>query len=266
MKPSIDILSSYFRIDIAKQGLVFVKDSGRWGKYKAGTRAGGLNKSGHRMIQVEGKYFPESNVVWALHYGAWPTGFVSNLNDDLQDNRPENLYISSPNAKVKSETDIPIERLRFLFSYNAMTGDLIRNVDKPPNGKAGDIVGTLTDGGYLKVAVDGRTIRIHRIAWAMQHGYWPIGRLDHKNRIRSANWIENLRPATSSENMQNTSLRSDNISGYKGVHFYQRAQKYRAVIQVDKKLISLGSFDRIEDAIKARKEAETLYHPYRKAI
>lgn len=36
------------------------------------------------------------------------------------------------------------------------------------------------------------------------------------------------------------------------------------MIQVNKKVIQLGEYDYIEDAIKARKDAELKYHPFRK--
>lgn len=47
----------------------------------------------------------------------------------------------------------------------------------------------------------------------------------------------------------------NNTTGYVGVYVYQNT-RYRAMIQFKKKLYHLGVYDKIEDAIKARKIAE----------
>jgi hypothetical protein len=46
-----------------------------------------------------------------------------------------------------------------------------------------------------------------------------------------------------------------------GVGWHKQRGKYRARIKVNKKDISLGLFNKLEDAIKARKEAEKIYVP-----
>lgn len=54
-------------------------------------------------------------------------------------------------------------------------------------------------------------------------------------------------------------IQSNNTSGYKGVCWNKKSNKWYAQIRVNKKRIHLGSFTNIEDAIKARKEAEEKY-------
>lgn len=51
-------------------------------------------------------------------------------------------------------------------------------------------------------------------------------------------------------------VRCDNKSGYPGVCFEPRCNKWRAYITIDNHKRSLGYFTRIEDAIAKRKEAE----------
>ena len=82
---------------------------------------------------------------------------------------------------------------------------------------------------------------------------------DHKNGIRHDNRRENLRPASDMQNAMNRGKRSDNTSGYIGVNWSKRYQKWVAQIQFNKKKIPLGYFDNIEDAIIARQEAELKY-------
>jgi hypothetical protein len=69
-----------------------------------------------------------------------------------------------------------------------------------------------------------------------------------------------LRLATPSQNNMNMILRKDNTTGFKGVGFLKKKNKYRARIMINRKEIGLGWFDKIEDAIEARKRAELIYH------
>ena len=57
----------------------------------------------------------------------------------------------------------------------------------------------------------------------------------------------------------NTTLRIDNTSGVKGVHWRKDTNKWTATIWVNKKCISLGCFDSFNDAVIARKKAEEEY-------
>ncbi len=60
-------------------------------------------------------------------------------------------------------------------------------------------------------------------------------------------------------------VRSDNKTGHKGITIIKRKNKvrYKAGIGIKGKQIHLGYFDKLEDAVKARKKAEEKYHkPY----
>jgi hypothetical protein len=103
----------------------------------------------------------------------------------------------------------------------------------------------------------------HRIVFAITYGRWPDARIDHENRDKSANGIENLREATSGQNKQNTGLRSDNTSGFKGVMWVKGKRKWRAEIGVSGRKIHLGYFTDVLDAVMARLKAERQFHPFR---
>lgn len=47
------------------------------------------------------------------------------------------------------------------------------------------------------------TFRRYHIVWWRAKGYWPRMTIDHKDRIRHHDWIENLKEATMSEQAQN---------------------------------------------------------------
>lgn len=54
-------------------------------------------------------------------------------------------------------------------------------------------------------------------------------------------------------------LSASNTSGAKGVYFEKKTQKWRARLKFKGRLMNFGSFDKFEDAVQARKEAEELY-------
>lgn len=75
---------------------------------------------------------------------------------------------------------------------------------------------------------------------------------------------ENCRWVGQAEQAYNQGLRADNKTGRVGVAFDTRAGKFRAYIRFQNKLIHLGLFDNIDDAIKVRAEAEIKYYGYTK--
>jgi hypothetical protein len=77
--------------------------------------------------------------------------------------------------------------------------------------------GTITGHGYRYIRVNGKMMLAHRMAWLMEYGEDPEGKLiDHINGDRLDNRIENLRIATYSQNGANAKRHSRNTSGLKG--------------------------------------------------
>jgi len=70
----------------------------------------------------------------------------------------------------------------------------------------------------------------------------------------------NLRVATPSQNQQNARKRRDNTSGHKGVSRVRSSGRWQAYIKVDGRQRGLGAYDRLEDAVAARKAAERASH------
>lgn len=82
---------------------------------------------------------------------------------------------------------------------------------------------------------------------------------DHHSRNTLDNRKSNLWKATVQENARNSSKGTNNTSGFIGVSWNKKANKWRAYIMVDYKQISLGYFDDKNNAIKARLKAEKQY-------
>jgi len=113
--------------------------------------------------------------------------------------------------------------------------------------------------GYLRSQIDNKHHYAHRVMWIMNKREVPIF-VDHKNGITIDNKLENLRNVTPLVNSKNRKIPKNNYSGYMGISKYK--DRWRARIKVDGKDIHIGFFDDIDEAIKARKEAEEQYGFY----
>ena len=71
----------------------------------------------------------------------------------------------------------------------------------------------------------------------------PVGLLtDHADRNGLNNQRSNIRICNIAENNRNVKIRKDSTSGYKGVSFHKRDEKWRAYIGFDNKIMWLGYF------------------------
>jgi hypothetical protein len=164
---------------------------------------------------------------------------------------------------TKAKT-MDIDFLRSILDYNTTTGQFTwKNRPDTPfaNARVGKIAGSVNKDGHLVVQIKGLRWPAHRLAWAITHGEWPKGDIDHKFGDRSDNAIDNLRPATRRQNLRNMKLRSSNKSGFKWVSYSpQTKKKWRAQIRNDRTNIYLGSFDTPEEAHEVAKKKAVELH------
>lgn len=138
-------------------------------------------------------------------------------------------------------------KLKELLSYDPETGVWLWRVNKAARVKVGDPAGGIDDHGYLKLFINGRKYRAHRLAFVYILGRWPTGMVDHKDMDRSNNRWANLREATRSQNLFNAPHKKNNKCGFKGVH-QRRKGGFLASIQKDGKKIHIGIFTTPEEA------------------
>lgn len=143
-----------------------------------------------------------------------------------------------------------------LFIYDGASGSLINRVKRNSRSPQGAVVGNLNDSGYLVTRVSGRSFRIHRIVWEMHNGPIPFGmEIDHINRVRTDNRIENLRLADRHEQNLNLSQRRSE-SQVTGVVFNKKDKRWQAQIGFKGKHIYLGQYTNKNEAENARRVAE----------
>ncbi len=85
-------------------------------------------------------------------------------------------------------------------------------------------------------------------------GEWPKNKIDHEDLDKSNNRWLNLREATSTENNLNVNARKTNLLGVRGVRARHDGKGFVARIMVNQKEHHVGSFDTLEEAIKARND------------
>jgi len=82
---------------------------------------------------------------------------------------------------------------------------------------------------------------------------------DHINRDGLDNTRSNLRVVDFVESNRNRGGYKNNTSGHKGVSWFERNKKWDARINLNCKLVHLGQFTDISDAVEARKQGEIKY-------
>jgi hypothetical protein len=161
------------------------------------------------------------------------------------------------------------ERLREVIDYDPGTGEF-RWKTRPettPSVKtwnarfAGRRAGGLTTKGYIQIKVDDRNHKGHRLAWLYYYGEWPTGSLDHWDRNRVYNAIENLRLATAAQQTINQSRsRKAKPGGAKGCFWRASRRRWCARIKFDGKQRTLGSFRELADAGAAYEAAARRFY------
>jgi hypothetical protein len=121
--------------------------------------------------------------------------------------------------------------------------------------KAGSKAGAIKPSGRVHIQIDNKMYLLHRIVFAMHNGYMPE-QIDHIDGDCTNNVIENLRPATHTQNTWNAKVRNDNVCGSKNVSYYPANNSWIVRVQANKKRQYIGSY-------KSKEEAERIAMKYR---
>lgn len=137
---------------------------------------------------------------------------------------------------------LTIERLKELLSYDPLTGVFTWRVNRPGPARRGSVAGNVNCLGYRQITIDQKSYLAHRLAWFYQKGTWPLKHIDHENMNTDDNRAVNIREASKSDNSANTTVRSTNKLGVKGVGKTPKG-KYRARIVLNGKEKHIGNYD-----------------------
>lgn len=134
-----------------------------------------------------------------------------------------------------------------------------RSTNRKVGDKAGGVYCYRPGLQYRQLKVGGKAYMVHRIIFLMHRGYLPE-QIDHIDGNGLNNDIENLRAANHGQNQRNKGTQKNNTSGFKGVSWNKKAQKWQAFIKLDGKQRYLGYFDTPDAAHEAYKAAATKLH------
>lgn len=162
-----------------------------------------------------------------------------------------------------AKTDITLERLKALLSYDPASG-IFKWVSRTSNRvKVGAEAGRDNGNGYTRISLDGKNYYAHRLAWFYVHGVFPKDMIDHRDGNGRNNAIGNLREATQMENGQNMLMsRRHGTSGFCGVSWSKQKRKWEAHITVGYRKRSLGFYSNPESAAAAYLAAKQELHDF----
>jgi hypothetical protein len=109
-----------------------------------------------------------------------------------------------------------------------------------------------TRGYVTSTKYDNKGMSLHRFLLNLND---PNILVDHKSCNKLDNRKNNLRQCDSSQNSMNRSHQSNNISGFPGVGWNKKMNKWKSYITVERKRIHLGYFNDFNEAVKIRKKA-----------
>jgi hypothetical protein len=94
------------------------------------------------------------------------------------------------NVEALAQADITQDELKQLLHYDSETGQFTWLATLTQNKRAGKRAGSWMN-GYLRIKINGRIYRAHRLAWLYMYGEFPERNIKHLH-TRSNNAINNL--------------------------------------------------------------------------
>ena len=110
------------------------------------------------------------------------------------------------------------------------------------------------------ITLDGRQYLRSVIVWSLINGRWPIDQVDHKNMDWTQDHSGNLRECTRSQQMANIGMRSNNTSGYKGVCWDKRRNRWTVRVSFGGKCVYQKYFDDDREGALAYDEMSVKHH------
>lgn len=147
---------------------------------------------------------------------------------------------------IKISNPITWEELTAVLEYSPETGIFTWKQSRNSNtATKGTIAGSYDKGGYIIIGIPRKNYKAHRLAWFYCFKEWPEFNIDHINRNKQDNALNNLRDIPQADNNRNVPVRSP--SRYKCVSLHSSG-KYQASVRINGKSKYLGLYDTPEEA------------------
>jgi hypothetical protein len=158
-----------------------------------------------------------------------------------------------------AKTRPTIEELREYLDYEPETGVLRWKKSPNPRIRQGQLTGATARNsqGYKQVRFCGHALLLHRVAFALHHGHWPVPCCDHIDGNPLNNRAKNLRECSLAANQHNRRISSNNTTGVKGVRQIKGA--YEARVRING-VTYTKYFRRLEDAAAYVKQLREQLH------
>lgn len=156
---------------------------------------------------------------------------------------------------TKISDPITWEKLTAVLDYSPETGVFTWRESRNYNSALkGNIAGSIENTGYISIRLGKKAYLAHRLAWLYCFQEWPENVVDHIDRNKSNNTIDNLRDICQMANSRNRHINKNNTSGYVGV--YKKRNKWTSEIIISGIKYRLGTFNTPEEASAAYKNFE----------
>ena len=143
------------------------------------------------------------------------------------------------------------ERLLEVLRYSKSTGLFTWRTSN----RKGELAGTTTSNGYIRIGIEGKQYKAHRLAFLYVTGKWPEHEVDHINGVKSDNRWTNLRDVSVSTNQHNRTEPNTGRELPLGVTKH-KCGRFQAQIFVGGKYNYLGLFSTPEEASAAYVKAK----------
>lgn len=150
------------------------------------------------------------------------------------------------------KNQLDVNQVRAIFIYD--NGELLWNISRNNSISIGDVAGYIDKGLYKRLEYNGKSYYCHVLIWNYFNGLIPDDMtVDHKIAIRKGgtNHIENLQLLSMQNNIIRRNMQTNNKTGFRGVSFCNKRQKYVAQLMFNKKNYNLGAYHSPEEAALA---------------
>ena len=187
------------------------------------------------LIEDLGMRFPTEGSKGKSRFGIYKCGFCgTNFKANTYDiNRGDIKSCGCYNKRRTSETHKThgLRSTRLYSIWSKLKGRVLNPKNKDYNDYGGRGINICEDWLDIRNFYD----------WAMENGYsdeLSIDRIDNAGNYCP----ENCRWTTKTIQRRNTRIAKNNTSGYKGVSFVKKTNKYKSYIRVNRKRIHIGHF------------------------